>query len=182
MSDSVRLFINAALDGVLTKDAASSPGSSGIGLRRMFGDYSHKNEILDATTFPAVTKPPVDFSKTLVGTTFDFDLTAAPLAEDVNHTVDLTGAKLVALLYYADPGNDAAGMTLGPHPDTNPYPLWGDGIIPLIYPNECVVKAFLDTEDEDFSLGMAAVAAGAKALRLTGAVGDILTCIAYFGG
>lgn len=180
MADTVTAFISASIDGVLTKDAANSPSSPSAGRRRSFTAYNLAGELLNSASYPALTAAPVDLSKTLAATTFDFDLTAAPLAEDTSDTIDLTGKKLVALLFYADVEN-AANLTIGPHPTTNGYPLFGTGIIQTIRPNQCELLFFPDTEDATFVLGMPAVAADAKVIRIAGTIGDSLQCIAYFG-
>jgi hypothetical protein len=177
--DSVTLFINAVLDGVLVKDAANSPGSTGQGLRRTFGAYSKSGTTLGASTFPALTKPPVDLSFELVDTEHDFDLTAAPAAEDVDLEIDLTGTRLVAILIYA-PADNVDDVTLGPHPTLNGYEAFGTEP-ETIRPDECLLRVFLDTADDEFEPGTPDVAADAKVLRLAGTAGDSIECIAYFG-
>jgi hypothetical protein len=178
MPDSVFMSATAALSVVLTRAATVSPSSPESSLRRRFTEYNQISQSLNADTNPDVTQV-VDLSKTLSGTTYDFDLTAAPSAEDIGDTIDLTGLKLVGLLVNTTYNNNAAGITLGPHPTTNAYSWCGTGIIPRFWPG-CSILLFFPPNDS-LTLSMPAVDATHKVLRFAGTAADDIECLACFG-
>jgi hypothetical protein len=181
MPDIIRAVITASIDISQTKPAAESPGSTTSGRSRRFGAYNLLYQVLDSGSYPPITLPPVDLSVELAASTNDFDLTAAPAAEDLDLDVDCTDARLIAILFKCDPGNNAAGLTIGPHPSSNGYPPFGTGIIPRFYPGQRGLIFFSDTGDDDFVAGTPAVDATHKVLRIAGTAADVLECIALFG-
>jgi hypothetical protein len=169
--------ITCSMDVTETIAAASSPASSADGSSnaRRYSEYNQTNKILDGSTTPKADTV-VDLSRTLAAASETADLTAAPLASDINETVDLTGKKLVGLLIYADAGNNAAGVTIESGA-SNGYDFLGDAAYGLtVYPGMTI---------EMFQLGVAAsldaVGASDKTLDFGGTAGDELQILALFG-
>jgi len=131
---------------------------------------------LDGSSTPAVTTKPVDLSHTFgSGSPVSKDLTAAPLAENTGDTIDLTGKKLVAILFAAAAANNAGGVTIGAHA-TNGYNVAGNADTFKIFPGETMVRGV-----NGVASGFPAVGSGAKIIELTpGASGDVITIKALF--
>lgn len=172
----VKALIDCAMTVTETKSGASSPasGADGVSNTRRFAAYNQQSKTLDGTTTPKVDTV-VDLSRELAAVSETQDLTAAPLAEDINQTTDLTGKKLIGLLIYA-PTTNAAAITIESGA-TNGYDFLGDAAYGLtVYPGMTI---------EMFQLGAAAsldaVAAGDKTLDFGGTVGDELQILAVFG-
>jgi len=175
MADAVKLNAATSLLGTVERDATSAPGAPLSGRTDKFSAYN-ESFTLNASSTPALTELPIDLSHTLSGgTTKDFDLTAAPLAEDITRTVDLTGFKLLALQLIFLAANNTAGVAFGPQ-GANGYDFIGSGIIPRFYPGARNQLVYYGA-----ALATPAVAAGEKDLRFTGTDGDGWSCIAYFG-
>lgn len=173
----VKATLSCSMDVSETIAAASSPASAADGSSntRRFSEYSQVNKILDGSTTP-VADTVVDLSRTLALTAETQDLTAAPLASDVNSTVDLTGKKLVGLLIVADSGNNASGVTIESGA-TNGYDFLGDAAYGLtLYPGMTIEMFQLGA-----AAGLAAVGASDKTLDFAGTVGDELQILALFG-
>lgn len=143
-------------------------------------DQLKLNVALHASSKPAIGGRVVDLSKTLSGTTADFDLTAAPVAADPSVTVDKTGAKLVLLIVQTNIANNSAGLTFGPQ-GGNGYALWGASKTKIWYPGATDILVYADPlQATALTLYTPAVAAGAKDLRWTGTSGDIVKALAIF--
>lgn len=137
---------------------------------------------LGGSTYPPIAGRVVDLSKTLSGSTADFDLTAAPLAADPSVTVDKSTFKLVGLFVQTNVNNNSAGLTFGPQ-GANGYALWGASKTKIWYPGATDFLVYAHpTQAAALTLYTPAVAAGAKDLRWTGTSGDIVKCLAIFNG
>jgi len=180
MPYSLNATVHAQLDVRELADAATSPSSGAGGNQRVYDQYS-LNLTLKSDSFPPVAGQAIDLSHTLTGTTKDFDLTAAPWAGDVSKTVDKSTKKLVAIILRFAKGNNAAGVAFGPQ-GANGYALFGAGIVPVFYPGTELVLFLADPDQASLTLNTPAVAAGAKDLRFTGAVGDNWKCLGIFNG
>lgn len=166
-----------ALTVTETLSAAESPASTSAGNARKFDNYNAV-VALNATSTPKADGPVLDLSTTIAAgpTPTDFDLTAAPQARDVSETTDATAKKLVALKIRTAKTNNAAGMTIGPE-GANGYDLFGAGIILTLYPGTELLFIY-----NAASTLHAAVAAGDKDIRISGAAADHMDVLAQFGG
>lgn len=168
---------HAALSITETLSSAESPASSSAGNARKFDNYNAVVSLSNTST-PKADGPVVDLSTTIAAgpTPTDFDLTAAPQARDISEAVDCTAKKLVALKIRTAKTNNAAGMTIGPQ-GGNGYDLFGSGIVLTLFPGAELVFVY-----NAASTLHAAVAAGDKDIRISGAVGDHMDVLAQFGG
>jgi len=180
MGYSLSATFGARLDFREQADATTSPASSAGGNQRSYDQYSLDLN-LNSASFPPLGGQVVDLSFTLTGTTKDFDLTAAPWAGAVTSTIDKSTKKLVALILRFAKTNNAAGVAFGPQ-GANGYALWGAGQVPVFYPGTQLVLGLVDPDQVALTLNTPAVAAGAKDLRFTGAVGDTWKCLLGFNG
>lgn len=174
---SVRALATASLDVTETTDSADSPASpvDGVSNVRRFNAYNQLNKVLDAATTPKADTV-VDLSHTFSGTSKTWDLTAAPTAKDINDAVNLTGKKLVALLAYADPDNNASGVLIKSGA-TNGYDLFGNAAYGVVlYPGMS-----LDLFQLGAAAGEPAVGASDKTIDLTGTAADVVQILAVFG-
>lgn len=178
MSYTLSASVQARLDVTESADATTSPASGGTqGNARQFAEFS-KNYALGASTYPPISGRVIDFSRTLAAADEDVDLTAAKTAADVAETVDMTGKKLVALILWAPKSN--AGTIKLHQSGANDYSFNGGEDI-VLQKGERLVK-FLDGEgDSAYANPYAAVAAGAKIIRVSGTVGDKLWAMAVMG-
>lgn len=168
----VKLTVNAGLDGVATIAAADAPASGSAGNVRRFNNYNIA-QLLTGSTTPKVNQWPADLSHTLAGASQVFDLTAVPDARDINDNLDLTGDDVVALLVKAAIGNNAAGVTIDADP-TNGYDIFGSGGSVIVFPGQLLVMSFIDADTI-----LPAVAAGAKRIRFQGTAADVWEAILY---
>lgn len=161
-----------------TFSAAESPASGNSGNTRTYKSYNSEVS-MSATTSPNPDGPVFDLSGTIAAgpTPVDFDLTAAPLASDINETADATGEKLLAIKIQAAAGNNAAGISIGPETGGgNGYDLFNQGDSMVVMPGEERLIHYNAANS-----GHDAVGASDKDIRISGAVGDTWTCIAQFG-
>lgn len=158
-----------------TFSAAESPASGNSGNTRTYKSYNSEVS-MSATTSPNPDGPVFDLSGTIAAgpTPVDFDLTAAPLASDINETADATGEKLLAIKIQA-PATNAGALTIGPN-GGNGYDLFnqGDGIV--LQPGEECLRHYNAANS-----GHDAVGSSDKDIRISGTAGDTWTCIAQFG-
>lgn len=166
----------ASLKITETLSSAESPASSSAGNSRIFDNYNAV-VALSATSTPKADGPVFDLSTTIAAgpTPTDFDLTAAPSARDISEMLDGTGKKLVAIKIQCHKNNNVAGVTIGPQ-GGNGYNLFGNTSVPLFYPGTETVIVYNAANTLH-----AAVAAGAKDIRISGAVGDKVNILAQFG-
>lgn len=159
---------------------SSAPAAAEGGNSLTFDQY-RLQAFLHSASYPPIAGSVVDLSKTLSGTTADFDLTAAPLASDPSKTVDKTGFKLVGLFIQTAITNNAAGLTFGAQ-GMNGYGPWGS-VLPTFYRGATQVLIYADpTQSAALTLYTPTVAAGAKDLRWTGTAADVVKCLAIFNG
>lgn len=176
----LRATVNASLDVRETADSDTSPASAEGGDSRTYNNYGLSVSLHgESGSYPEIGNQVIDLSHTLSGTTKDFNLTAAPWAGDLTDTVDMTGKKLVAIELQFHIDNDPAGVAFGPQ-GANGYALFGAGLVPKFFPGAQVVMALADPEQAELTVNTPAVAAGAKDLRFTGAIGDSWKCKAIF--
>jgi len=174
---SVRALATASLDVTETTDSADSPASpvDGVSNVRRFNAYNQLNKVLDANTTPKADTV-VDLSHTFVTTSKTWDLTAAPTAKNINGTVNLTGKKLVALLAYAFPANNASGVLIKSGA-ANGYDLFGNAAYGVtLYPGMAI-----DLFQLGAAAGEPAVGATDKTIDLTGTAADVVRILAVFG-
>lgn len=142
------------------------------------GQHSFQKTLGPSTT-PALTKPLVSREITLTSaviTTVDLAAIAAlALPAGATRTVDLTGAKVVAILIRTKNTNNAAGVNIAPGA-ANPYPLFGTGNDITLLPDCELVMAFRETAS-----ALPAVAAAVKEIDLTGTTGDVVWLEIYAG-
>lgn len=172
--------VSAELDVKVTFDAQAAPAISSQSVPIVLSGYSHRGK-LNASSNPPISGEPVDISTEIdSGGTADIDLTAVPKAYAISEDADLTGKKLVAIILHADPGNNASGVTIGPHPTDDPYPLWGAAEqSETLYPGAHLVKYLHHTAA--LANAHTAVGSGAKNIQIAGAAGDIIRGMLVFG-
>lgn len=120
----------------------------------------------------------VDYSAGLPGADNDIDLTAVPLARNTATTKDMTGKKLVAWGFKCPIGN-AAGVVVKVGA-TNAYNLFGSASDRLtLGPGRGAFSA-LDAATDPADIDTPAVAGGAKNIRISGTVADIVTGFLVF--
>lgn len=157
-------------------DATTSPAAASNGSTRVFDGGGGMNGNYTGSGTPALSGRVIDISRTMAATDEDIDLTAAPLGADITKTVDLTGKKLIGYMLKAAAAN-GGNIVVKPHPTTNAY------------------QAFITT-DQGRTLepgrhmqsmpavgsvaGAAAVDGTHKVIRVSGAVGYVLTGILIF--
>lgn len=171
--------VSAKLGAIFTVtesfSSSDAPASANGGSTRQYSAYNKLEQLLNASTTPLVDTV-VDLSRTLAAASETQDLTAAPEAQNVNDTVDLTGKKLIALIIVASASNNAAGLTIDPGA-TNGYNFLGDAAYGL--------KLWPGSVHEFWQLGAAAgvdaVGSSAKNLDFAGTVGDVVSILALFG-
>ncbi len=172
---SISLVVNSQLDGTVTLSAAESPLSGEGGNTRKFNAANSNTIALNGTSTPKVDVAPIDLSFTLVGITKTWDLTSVPDAREVSSLLDMTGNKLVAIKFKANKNNNTAGLEIA-QGAANPYFLFGTtGDKVTLFPGMDVLYSYVDN-----GVQHPAVAAGAKDILFTGAIGDVVLAIAYF--
>lgn len=181
MSYTLYATLMARLDVREVVDSTTSPASADGGNERTFNQYSLDGRLY-ASSYPPIAGAVVDLSFTLVSTTKDFDLTAAPVARDKNVTVDKTGFKLVGMILRFAKGNNASGVTFGPQ-GGNGYALFGASKTPIFYPgDEVLICSYNPDQDAALTINRPAVGASAKDLRFSGAASDAWKCLMIFNG
>jgi hypothetical protein len=173
----IRAVATASIDVTETTTSTDSPASpvDGVSNVRRFNAYNQVNQVLDVNTTPKADTV-VDLSHTFSGTSKTWDLTAAPTAKNITDTVDLTGKKLVGLIAYADPDNNASGVLIKSGA-TNGYDLFGNAAYGVVlYPGMS-----LDLFQLGAAAGEPAVGASDKTIDLTGTAADVVQILAVFG-
>ena len=150
--------------------AAEAPAAATEEHRTLRAGAHSLSKTYGLTTIPKVDKPPISRTITLTtGVPVTIDLTAAAalvLPNGATRNVDYTGAKVKAWLIRTKKEN-AANVTIGG--GANPYELFGAAVSLVLGKDAELVMAFRETESN-----LAAVAAGAKNLRLDGTTGDVV--------
>ena len=177
MSYDIQATMQVKLDATSKADATTSPGSSSAGSSRLFDAYSK------TLTFHSASKPPVsgrliDISTTLAGASQDFDLTAAPSAEDLAELVSVNGLKLAGAIFWA-PKSNGGNITLA-QSVANGYPILG--AVDLVLPPGTMLVLGLNGEaDAAYVNPMQAVDATHKVVRVSGAAGRKLYALLMWG-
>lgn len=175
MARSITLVTQLLIRASESADAATSPASASEAARTY--DQYNLNNVLRSTSTPATGGRVVDLSKTTAAADTDIDLTAAPTADDLAVTADLTGKKLLAFILRARDTN-VGNVTIKPHPTTNGYNLFGAGGLVVLGPGRHLAGGMASGSPLDTP----AVAAGAKVIRISvGTVGDKVDILAVFG-
>jgi len=165
----MRATIKAALDITVDFDATVAPQINPAAAAVELNQLSVSKQ-LTGDTVPDLQGDPVDLSHTLSGSSGSIDLTAAPIANKIASTVDLTGKRLIAMILSA-PTTNSAVITVATGA-SNGYTL---GTI-RVEPGETIVIG----QTKKVST-RAAVAAGAKILDVTGTTTNAIKILAVFG-
>ena len=157
--------------------AVEAPGAATVSERTLKAGGGNAASLqLNATSTPALTKPPISKEITIAGT-ITLDLTAiaaAAIPAAATRTVDLTGAKVVAFTLRGKSTNVAA-INVAPG-SSNPYPMFGTG-------NDIDVKPGLQISGSfrDVASTMPAVSSTVKNIDISGTNGDVLYLDLLFG-
>jgi hypothetical protein len=172
MAEAVVEDYSLGMTGVETLDAAQMPSATNASDRDLNHNKFNFNGQLDGTTTPAVTKI-VTEDVTLGASPHAIDLTAAPLS--VNRVESLTGLKLVGWQIKAYDTNTGP-ITVDPTV-TNGYAMYGAGNDRVLQIGEIDSGQIV----EGVVSGKPAVSGTAKAIEISGTLGDKLRYIMYFG-
>ncbi len=158
-----------------TAEAPAAPSEEGRTLR---AQRHNRQKTFSGSSEPPLDKPLVSQEITIGGGIATIDLaaiTALALPSGATRTVDLTTAKLVALVLRADDENEAA-VTVAPGA-SDPYPLFGAGNEIEIPPGMQIQAGYAG----DVASGHPAVSATVKDIDISGTSGDVLYLDLYFG-
>lgn len=176
MASSTTVAVNLRVNGQEVHDAADVPSAANQAQRTVNTAGNDLSTTLNATSTPAVTKPPISRKITIGGSPTDLDLTAIQgltVPAGATRTLDMTGAKLVAAVFHAASANTGA-VTIGPS-GSNDYALFGAS-------NDIdLPKGMQINLCHRIASQLPAVSGTAKIIRISGTSGDILYVDLYFG-
>jgi hypothetical protein len=176
MASTTTVSVNLRINGQEVHDAADVPSAANQSQRTVNTGGNDLSQTLNATSTPAVTKPPISRKITLGGAPTDLDLTAIQgltIPSGATRTLDMTGAKLVAAVFHAAAANTAA-VNVGPS-GSNDYALFGAG-------NDIdIPKGMQINIAARIASQLPTVGGTAKIIRLSGTSGDIINVDLYFG-